>query len=149
MSIQLSNKKINFQLLISYLGIFPFIFIFIDICFFHFFLIKVLKDFAIFYSLIIFTFIGSMRWNYQNDSSFYKVIYGFLPSLISVFLIILYLVEINNLIILLFILNFLFIQLIFDYFFYKINSSEKFFFFYVRLPITFILLLNILYLIFV
>ena len=141
------KKNFNLQFFISYLGIFPFIFILLDIHIFNIFIISLLKEFILIYTLLIFTFIGATRWNYVNGLSFFEIFFGFLPSMISAFLIILYLLKFDMNLILSFIIFLLIIQLIVDFVFYKYNFSEKNFFFVVRLPATLIICFNIYYLI--
>ena len=63
-------KRINYQFLISYFGLIPFIFIFVDSFFLNFFSIKLLKDFLILYSLTILTFIGAIRWSFEKKLCF-------------------------------------------------------------------------------
>tara|TARA_B110000014_G_scaffold164398_1_gene116124 strand:+ start:14 stop:451 length:438 start_codon:yes stop_codon:yes gene_type:complete len=140
--------KIKIQYIISYFGILPFIYISFDIFFINAFSLYLLKDFAILYTLIIFTFIGSMRWSFYKNYHDFKVIYGFLPSFISTILIFLNLLSFNKDIILFFISSFILLQLFVDFFLIK-NLVEKFFFIKVRLPSTMIIFINLFYLIFV
>ena len=69
--------KDKFQIFLSYLGLLPFIYILLDIQFFQLFSLILLKDLSIYYSLIIITFIGAMRWSFRNDSKLYEILYGF------------------------------------------------------------------------
>ena len=149
MSTQKLIKKYNLQLSISYLGILPFIFVLVDHHIIKLFSLHFLKDFIIFYTLIIFTFIGAMRWDFDANSNYLNIIYGFCPSLISFFFIICNLLQFNKDLILSLILICLILQLIFDFIFYKIDHMEFFFYFYVRLPVTIMISLIFLYLIFV
>jgi len=89
-------KRINYQFLISYFGLIPFIFIFVDSFFLNFFSIKLLKDFLILYSLTILTFIGAIRWSFEKKQNLITILFGFLPSAISTFLIFIYLLEYNT-----------------------------------------------------
>ena len=145
----LFSYKTLFRLeyIISYVGAIPFLFIIIDINFIHLFDIMLIKKFIIFYTLIIFSFIGAMRWNFSNNVSKFKVIYGFLPSLISVVLIFLQLSALNNEIMIIFIISCLFFQLIGDFVNSNLNTEEKIFFYYARLPITTIIMIHLCYLI--
>ena len=139
----------NFQVIISYFGLIPFILVLLDAYIFNIFLIKSLKDFIFFYTLIIFTFIGAMRWSLKDKSNKNEVFFGFLPSLISTILIILQLFIYNINIMLILVVIFLFLQLFVDFLFYKYNFIEKYFYYIVRLPITLIITINIIYLILV
>ena len=141
-------KKINLQFLISYFGILPYFLILLDLYLFNFFHIIFLKDLLFFYTLLIFTYIGAMRWSYNENINFIKIIYGFLPSLISIFLISISLLDYNKNYIFISIIFFLSIQLICD--FYIINNKfEKLFFLYVRFPFVIIISVVIYYSIFV
>jgi len=144
-----SNKNFNSQAFLSYLGILPFICVLIDIHIINIFFINILKDFIIFYSLLIFTFIGAMRWSFKISTNLFIILYGFLPSLISTILIILYLINKNQNFTLCLILVFLLIQMFCDFLISLNNKEEKPFFIIVRLPLTIIIILNIVYLTFV
>ena len=89
------SKKINFQFLISYFGLIPYVLTFLDK--YYFFVVEEedLLNFVTYYSLIIIVFIGSINWNLKNNPPTHIVIYGFLPSLFSVIIIILSLYNIN------------------------------------------------------
>jgi hypothetical protein len=141
----LFNKNFNFQILISYLGISPFIFIIIDLNIFNIFTISLLKEFVFFYLLLIFTFIGAMRWNFELKSNIYEVLFGFFPSLGATSLIIFFLFYYNINFILFIIIIFMSIQLLGDYFFLRYIDDQKLFFLKVRLPITLIIIFNIIY----
>ena len=134
-------KKINLQYLISYLGISPFIIILFDKFFLYWFNPNIMKDFIIFYSLIIFVFIGAINWDIKKNISNKLILIGFIPSLISVFIILLFLYsfEVLTLIIIFFIF-----QLFFDSFFYK-EKFEKKIYLYLRVPLTFILVLSLIF----
>ena len=122
------KNKFNFQIFISYLGIFPFIFVLLDDLIFKFFFINLLKDFIFIYTLIIITFIGAIRWKINNKLNIYEMLFILAPSLISTFLIITYLLKFNINFLFLLIMIFLVMQLLADFIFYKLNSFEKFFF---------------------
>ena len=143
----LFNKNFNFQILISYFGIIPFIFIIIDINIFNIFITNLLKEFVFFYMLLIFTFIGAMRWNFEVKSNIYEVLFGFLASLGATFLIILYLFDYNINFILFIVIMFVFIQLLGDYIFSRYNYHQNLFFLRARFPITLIIIFSIIYLI--
>jgi len=135
-------KKINSQFLLSYLGLFPFLAILFDKFFFKLLDYNIVNDFSIFYSIIIFVFIGAINWNLKKNISFLTVLIGFMPSLASVLIIIMFLYsyEIINYLIILFI-----IQLILDNFIYTVQNSRVVFY-QLRIPLTFTI---IFYLIFI
>ena len=130
-------KKINFQFLLSYLGLFPFLVILFDKFFFKLLDYNIVNDFSIFYSIIIFVFIGAINWNLKKNISILIVILGFIPSLVSVLIILMFLYsyEVINYLIFLFI-----IQLIFDNFIY-IQKKSRIIFYQLRIPLTFIIIL--------
>ena len=130
-------KKINFQFLLSYLGLFPFLVILFDKFFFKLLDYNIVNDFSIFYSIIIFVFIGAINWNLKKNVSILIVLVGFVPSLVSVLIIlmVLYSYEVINYLIILFI-----IQLIFDNFIY-IELNSRIIFYQLRIPLTFIVIL--------
>ena len=130
-------KKINFQFLLSYLGLFPFLVILFDKFFFKLLDYNIVNDFSIFYSIIIFVFIGAINWNLKKNISILIVLLGFIPSLVSVLIILMFLYsyEVINYLIILFI-----IQLIFDNFIY-IGKNSRIIFYQLRIPLTFIVIL--------
>ena len=135
------SKKINFQFLISYLGLIPYVLTFLDKYYFLIVEEKVLLNFVIYYSLIIIVFIGSINWNLKNNPPTHIVIYGFLPSLFAVIIIILSLLNINILIIFILIILLLLTQLFFDYILLFANETNKQVFYYLRLPLTILIIL--------
>ena len=98
-------KKINIQFLISYFGLIPYAIVFLDKYYFLKIKEEILLNFITYYSLIIIVFIGSINWNLKNNPPIHIVVYGFLPSLFAVIIIILNLYNINILIILYFLTN--------------------------------------------
>ena len=130
-------KKINFQFLLSYLGLLPFLVILLDKFFFKLLDYNIVNDFSIFYSIIIFVFIGAINWNLKKNISILIILLGFIPSLISVLIILMFLYsyEVINYLIFLFI-----IQLIFDNFIY-IEKNSRIIFYQLRIPLTFIVIL--------
>jgi hypothetical protein len=130
-------KKINFQFLLSYLGLLPFLFILFDKFFFKLLDYNIVNDFSISYSIIIFVFIGAINWNLKKNISILIVLLGFIPSLASVLIILMFLYsyEVINYLIILFV-----IQLIFDNFIY-IEKNSRIIFYQLRIPLTFIVIL--------
>ena len=129
-------KKINFQFLISYFGLIPYVLTFLDKYYYSLVKEEDLLNFITYYSLIIIVFIGSINWDLKNNPPTYIVIYGFLPSLFAVTIIILNLININILIIYILITLLLFTQLFFDYIILFANEINKKAFYFLRLPLT-------------
>ena len=129
-------KKINLQFVLSYLGLFPFLIILFDKFFFKSLDYNIVNDFSIFYSIIIYVFIGAINWNLKKNISILTVIIGFMPSFVSVLIIIMFLYsyEVVNYLIVLF-----FIQLILDSFIYR-EKNSKIVFYQLRIPLTFIVI---------
>jgi hypothetical protein len=130
-------KKINLQFLLSYLGLFPFIVILFDKFFFESLDYNIVDDFSLLYSIIIFVFIGAINWNLKKKISFFAVFVGFMPSLASVLIIIMFLYsfKVINYLIILFI-----IQLTLDNFIYT-EQNSRVVFYRLRIPLTFTILL--------
>ena len=130
-------KRINLQFLLSYLGLFPFLVILFDKFFFKLLNFNIVNDFSIFYSIIIFVFIGAINWNLKKNISILIVLLGFIPSLVSVLIILMFLYsyEVINYLIILFI-----IQLVFDNFIYT-EKNSRIIFYQLRIPLTFIVIL--------
>ena len=130
-------KKINFQFVLSYLGLFPFLIILLDYFFFKILDSNIVKDFLIFYSIIIFVFIGAVNWNLKKNISLIIVLIGFMPSIASTLIILMFLYsyEVINYLIILFI-----IQLILDNFIY-IEKNSRYIFYQLRIPLTFFVIL--------
>ena len=130
-------KKINLQFLLSYLGLSPFLVILFDKFFFKLLDYNIVNDFSIFYSIIIFVFIGAINWNLKKNISILTILIGFIPSLASVLIILMFLYsyEVINYLIILFI-----IQLILDNFIY-IEQNSRYVFYQLRIPLTFIVIL--------
>ena len=135
------SKKINFQFLISYLGLIPYVLTFLDKYYFLIVEEEYLLSFITYYSLIIIVFIGSINWNLKNNPPTHIVIYGFLPSLFAVMIIILSLLNINILIIFILITLLLLTQLFFDYIILFANETNKYAFYYLRLPLTVLIII--------
>ena len=129
-------KKINFQFLISYFGLIPYLLTFLDKYYFLIVEEERLLSFITYYSLIIIVFIGSINWNLKNNPPTHIVIYGFLPSLFAVMIIILSLLNINILIIFILITLLMLTQLFFDYIILFANETNKIAFYFLRLPLT-------------
>ena len=137
-------KKINFQFLISYFGLIPYVLTFLDKYYFLIVEEERLLSFITYYSLIIIVFIGSINWNLKNNPPTHIVIYGFLPSLFAVMIIILSLLNIKILIIFILITLLLLTQLFFDYIILFSNEINKKAFYFLRLPLTVLIIIFLL-----
>ena len=134
-------KKINLQFVLSYLGLFPFLIILLDKFFFKYLEYNIVNDFSIFYSIIIFVFIGAVNWNLKKNISNLIIFIGFLPSLSSVLIIVMFLYsyEVINYLIILFV-----IQLILDSFIYR-EKNDRIVFYQLRIPLTLTILLCLIF----
>ena len=133
-------KKINFQFVISYLGFSPFIIILFDKFFLFQLESNITKDFIIFYSLIIFVFIGALHWDFKNKLPPKLIFLGFTPSLLTIFIILLFLYSYE--VLFLIIICYL-IQLIADKFIYK-EKTERMAYYKIRVPLTLLIVLSLL-----
>ena len=134
-------KKINLQFVLSYLGLFPFLIILLNNFFFNILNTNIVKDFLIFYSIIIFVFIGAINWNLKKNVPIIIVLIGFIPSFFSVLILIMFLnsYEVINYLIFLFI-----IQLIVDSFIYR-EKNYRFIFFQLRIPLTLTIIISLIF----
>jgi hypothetical protein len=132
-------KKLNLQFLISYLGYLPFLFVIIEKFLFNIFKPAILKDFIVLYSIIIFVFIGAINWNLRENIPTKLLVIGFLPSLCSIFIIILYLSSYD---VYLIIIILLLIQLVIEKYFNK-KKFERKIYYMVRAPLTFLILISL------
>ncbi len=138
-------KKINFQFLISYFGLIPYVLILLDKYYFLILREDNVINFVTYYTLIIIVFIGSINWNLKNNPPTHLVIYGFLPSLFAVIIIILKLYHINILVVFIIIILLLLTQLFFDYIILYANETNKRAFYFLRLPLTVLISISLLF----
>ena len=136
--------KLNLQYLISYLGLAPFIIIILNKYYFFQINYEVSQSFTIYYCIIILVFIGAINWNLHEKINNSLVIYGFIPSFFSLFIIILnlYNFKFDNLI--LTIILFFYLQLICDFFFLYSKKKNKYPFIFLRLPLTIMITISLL-----
>ena len=129
-------QKINFQYIFSYLGLIPFIIILINK--YYFFIVddEFSVNFTIYYTIVISVFIGSANWNLNENINTKIVIYGFIPSIFAVGIIILNLINFNSQYLIIFLILILFLQLIFDYYLIYSKLLVKTSFYYLRFPLT-------------
>ena len=132
-------KNLNIQLIISYLGLFPYIIITIDKYFSSLLKDEFTTNFIIYYTLIIIVFIGSTNWNLQKMIQFHIAIYGFIPSLFAIIIISLNLFGFKSSIIFIILITLLFLQLLGDYILLYSHKSNKNTYYFLRLPLTIII----------
>ena len=137
------SSRLNFQYLISYLGLTPYFLIIIN----KFFLFELNKEitnnFLIYYTLIIIVFIGAINWNLTKKIKPSRAIYGSFPSLFALIIIVLNLFKFNFYFLVTSLSIFLFFQLIFDYLLNYSEKNNKKSFFQLRLPLTIIIIVSI------
>ena len=136
--------KLNLQYLISYLGLAPFFFIILNKYYFFQINNEVSQSFTIYYCIIILVFIGAINWNLHEKINNFLVIYGFIPSFFSLFIIILNLYNFKFDILILTIVLFLYVQLICDYFFLYLKKKNKYPLIFLRLPLTIMITISLL-----
>ena len=129
-------QKINFQYFFSYLGLIPFIIILINKYYFSIVDDEFSVNFTIYYTIVISVFIGSANWNLNENINTKIVIYGFVPSIFAVGIIILNLINFNSQYLIILLILILFLQLIFDYYLIYSKLLVKTSFYYLRLPLT-------------
>ena len=136
------------QYIISYLGLIPYIYLLIDKYIFLRIEEEILLNFILYYTLIISIFIGSINWNLQKKIPNHLIIYGFIPTVYSLILIILNLYSYNIKILFLLSVILLITQLFFDFILIFANLRNKKVFYFLRLPLTILISLNLIILVF-
>ncbi len=125
----------NIKYVISYLGLAPFLYLILDGYFFGYLDIIFIMNISIYMACIIFTFIGAYNWDFKKDN-FILELYGFLPSLFSMIILILNLVGFDKIILLNCLVLAFLTQLIIDLY---ITLKEVFpmrYYIRLRIPIT-------------
>ena len=103
----------NLKYIVSYLGLVPFLYLILDGYFIEILDITFILDVSIFMACIIFTFIGAYNWDFKNNN-FILELYGFLPSLFSMIIIILTLLDFDRVILIYAIVFAFLLQLVSD-----------------------------------
>ena len=134
-------NNIKLQSYIAYIGIIPALTVILDLHFIGTLNEEIIRNFMIYYTIIIFTFIGAMIWDININGSILITLYGTIPSLISFVLIVMNLIGFNYITIVQILIASLLLQLFFDSFVYlKSNvAGLRDFYFFVRFPVTLIL----------
>ena len=138
----------NLQYIISYFGLIPYIYLLIDKYLFLNIEEEILYNFILYYTLIISIFIGSINWNLQSKVPNHLIIYGFIPTVYSLILIILNLYSYNIRILFLLSIILLISQLFFDFILIFANLKNKKVFYFLRLPLTILISLILIILVF-
>tara|TARA_Y100000996_G_scaffold28568_1_gene20227 strand:+ start:405 stop:827 length:423 start_codon:yes stop_codon:yes gene_type:complete len=138
----------NLQYIISYFGLIPYIYLLIDKYLFLNIEEEILYNFILYYTLIISVFIGSINWNLQSKVPNHLIIYGFIPTVYSLILIILNLYSYNIKILFLLSIILLILQLFFDFILIFANLKNKKVFYFLRLPLTILISLILIILVF-
>ena len=125
----------NVKYLVSYLGLLPFLCLIIDGYYLEILDVNFIRDLSLLMSCIIFTFIGAYNWNFVVDRPWLEF-YGFLPSLISMVILILNLLGISKIILLMTVAIFLFTQLFFDLLLSLKDIFPMRYFLRLRIPVT-------------
>ena len=134
-------NNIKLQSYIAYIGIIPALTVIFDLHFIGTLNEEIIRNFMIYYTIIIFTFIGAMIWDINVNGSMLITLYGTIPSLISFVLIVMNLIGFNYITIIQILITSLLLQLFFDSFVYlKSNvAGLRDFYYFVRFPVTLIL----------
>ena len=136
------------QYIISYLGLIPYIYLLIDKYIFLRIEEEIFLNFILYYTLIISIFIGSINWDLQKKIPNHLIIYGFIPTVYSLILIILNLYSYNIRILFLLSVILLITQLFFDFILIFANLKNKKVFYFLRLPLTILISLILIILVF-
>ena len=130
------GKNLDLRYIFSYLGLLPYLILLIDKTFFNQIQINIINDFYIYYSLIIFVFIGAMNWSTEDKLPIFFIVYGFSPSILAVAIIFFQLYSFGFFYITVIIIILIISQLILDFYFIYNLSNKNFFFFKLRLPLS-------------
>ena len=123
------------QCLISYLGLLPYFYLLIDLYFIEMLSPEIIHDIMLYNTLIIFTFIGAINWDFKKNNIIYTI-YGFIPSLIAFFIMVLNVLNYEKYFLFSVIIIFLLLQLFIDYLLYLNNKISSSIIYYLRIPVT-------------
>jgi len=134
-------NNIKLQSYIAYIGLIPALTVIFDLHFIGTLNQEIIRNFMIYYTIIIFTFIGAMIWDINVNGSVLITLYGTIPSLISFVLIVMNLIGFNYITIIQILITSLLLQLFFDSFVYLKSNvvGLRDFYYFVRFPVTLIL----------
>ena len=123
------------QCLIFYLGLLPYFYLLIDLYFIEMLSPEIIYDIMLYNTLIIFTFIGAINWDFKKNNIIYTI-YGFIPSLIAFFIMVLNVLNYEKYFLFSAIIIFLLLQLFIDYLLYLNNKISSSVIYYLRIPVT-------------
>ena len=134
-------NNIKLQSYIAYIGLIPALTVIFDLHFIGTLNEEIIRNFMIYYTIIIFTFIGAMIWDINVNGSMLITLYGTIPSLISFVLIVMNLIGFNYITIIQILITSLLLQLFFGSFVYLKSNvvGLRDFYYFVRFPVTLIL----------
>ena len=134
-------NNIKLQSYIAYIGLIPALTVIFDLHLIGTLNEEIIRNFMIYYTIIIFTFIGAMIWDINVNGSMLITLYGTIPSLISFVLIVMNLIGFNYITIVQILVASLLLQLFFDSFVYLKSNvvGLRDFYYFVRFPVTLIL----------
>jgi hypothetical protein len=133
---------VNIKYLVSYLGLFPFIYLNIDAYYIDLLDINFIQNLAILMSCIIFTFIGAYNWDFRVEFNLLEF-YGFVPSLLSMIILTMNILDVSKYYLISAMILFLLTQLLIDIFLSLRDIFPLKYLITLRVPITFILSTNL------
>ena len=125
------------QFTISYFGLVPYTYLLADLYLFRSIEPNIILNIIIFNTIIIYTFIGAIHWQWQHKkSTVLYTIHSFIPSLVSFIITIITLLEFTKEYIFIYLAIFLIIQFLLDFRCYKDDKIDYKVIYYLRMPIT-------------
>ncbi len=125
------------QFTISYFGLVPYTYLLADLYLFRSIEPNIILNIMIFNTIIIYTFIGAIHWQWQHKkSTVLYTIHSFIPSLVSFIITIITLLEFTKEYIFIYLAIFLIIQFLLDFRCYKDDKIDYKVIYYLRMPIT-------------
>ena len=129
------NRLLQFT--ISYFGLVPYIYLLADLYLFRSIEPNIILNIMIFNTIIIYTFIGAIHWQWQyKKSTVLYTIHSFIPSLVSFIITIITVLEFTKEYIFIYLAIFLIIQFLLDFRCYKDDKIDYKVIYYLRMPIT-------------
>ena len=125
----------NIKYLVSYSGLIPFFYLILDGYFFEILDINFIINISIMMACIIFTFIGAYNWNFNQNNPLLEF-YGFLPSLISMIVLLLNLLDFEKSMLMYTLIIAFIIQVVIDLYITFIDLFPIKYFIKLRIPIT-------------
>ncbi|MCH1416494.1 MAG: hypothetical protein L7V30_03165 [Gammaproteobacteria bacterium] len=132
----------NIKYLVSYLGLVPFIYLNIDAYYLDLLDINFIQNLAILMCCIIFTFIGAYNWDFRVEFNLLEF-YGFVPSLLSMIILTMNILDISKYYLISAMILFLLTQLLIDIFLSLRDIFPLKYPITLRVPITLILSTNL------